>query len=116
MEKFFVKHYILVVPFILQITLVVHLFTNLNSNELKYQRNLFMVSTFNQTIDAALPTMIIFTSVTFFTLFTSLPLLPSYIVIVMNFYMIVSNSMGTYFTNEVIALISANVSMKRMKV
>ena len=42
-----------------------------------------MISGFNGLIDAILPCMITFTSVTFFITFTNAPLLPSYIVIAM---------------------------------
>jgi ATP-binding cassette subfamily C (CFTR/MRP) protein 4 len=87
----------------------------LRNQELKYQRNLYFVSTFNQIIDQTLNPTIIFTSVTCFIFFTNLPLLPSYIVLAMSYYMVVSHSIGFFFTQEITMCIAANVSLNRMQ-
>lgn len=50
---------------------------------MKYQKRLFMVSTFNGIVDLLLPSAITFTSVTFFIFFANRPLTPSYIVLAM---------------------------------
>jgi ATP-binding cassette subfamily C (CFTR/MRP) protein 4 len=91
------------------------LIEHLRRKELKYQRNIYFVSTFNQIIDQILPSTITFTSGSVFCLFTNLPLLPSYIVLAMSYYLRISSTMGFFFTNEVILLIGARVSLKRMQ-
>jgi ATP-binding cassette subfamily C (CFTR/MRP) protein 4 len=88
---------------------------SLRNQELKYQRNLFLVSTFNQIIDQTLNSAIIFVAVSFFIFFTRLPLLPSYIVIAMSYYMTVSHTIGFFFASEVTMLIAANVSLSRIQ-
>ena len=88
---------------------------HLRNKELKYQRNIYSVSTFNQIIDTILPSSITFTSITFFIYFTNLPLLPTYIVLAMSYYLKVSSSIGYFFTQEVTMLIGANVSVNRIQ-
>nr|APD26522.1 ATP-binding cassette transporter subfamily C member 4 X4 protein [Brachionus koreanus] len=83
--------------------------------EMKYQKRLFIVATFNGIVDLILPSAITFTSVTFFIFFTKRPLTPSYIVLAMSYYMRISNSLGFFFIKAITTLIAAKVSIKRMQ-
>nr|QNH67887.1 ATP-binding cassette transporter subfamily C member 4 X4 [Brachionus rotundiformis] len=87
----------------------------LRGKEMKYQKRLFMVATFNGIVDLILPSAITFTSVTFFIFFANRPLTPSYIVLAMSFYMRISNSLGFFFIKAITTLIAAKVSIKRME-
>ncbi|RMZ95933.1 putative multidrug resistance-associated lethal -like protein, partial [Brachionus plicatilis] len=87
----------------------------LRGKEMKYQKKLFMVATFNGIVDLILPSAITFTSVTFFVFFANRPLTPSYIVLAMSYYMRISNSLGFFFIKAITTLIAAKVSIKRMQ-
>ncbi|CAF0703150.1 unnamed protein product [Brachionus calyciflorus] len=87
----------------------------LRGDEMRYQKMLYMVAVFNSIVDLILPSMITFTSVTFFILFANRPLTPSYIVIAMSFYMRISSSLGFFFIKAVTMLIGARVSINRIQ-
>nr|UOU03343.1 ATP-binding cassette subfamily C4-4-2 [Brachionus rubens] len=87
----------------------------LRADEMKYQKLLYVVSVFNGIVDLILPSLITFTSVTFFIFFTNRPLIPSYIVLAMSFYMRISQSMGFFFIKALTFLIGGKVSLKRME-
>ena len=88
----------------------------LRKKELSYQRNLFFLTAFNETIAQIQPLVTMCLNATVFIYFTNFPLLPSYIFIAMHYYNEINIIMGMLFINEVTLLIIANVSLKRIRV
>jgi ATP-binding cassette, subfamily C (CFTR/MRP), member 4 len=87
----------------------------LRKKEIKFQSYLHVIRTVASVIFSVLPGLITYTSISFLYLFTDLPLLPSYIVLAMSFYMTLSINMGVLFVRGLQTLICANVSAKRVK-
>jgi hypothetical protein len=87
-----------------------------SSKELKLQSITFLISGIYSICDTDLVPMITYTSIAVFVSVTSKALRPSYIVLVMSYYMIITFGVGFYFIRALSFLIGAFVSVNRIQV
>lgn len=88
----------------------------MNSKEIKYQRLMYCISSFNAVMVIVSPTLMMLVSITFFVHFARIPLSPSFIVLAMSFYLKLNGSLGFFFIKQIQFLITANVSLNRIQV
>lgn len=84
------------------------------SRELKYQTILNLLQSASATIDTIMATLMTFVNIAFFVGFTNVPLIPSYIVFSIGFYMRLCNSIGANFTRAITSLVNFRVSANRI--
>nr|QUF59454.1 ATP-binding cassette transporter Abcc4-1 [Brachionus angularis] len=88
--------------------------TELRNRELKYQTVLNLLQAASATIDTIMSSLMSFVNVTVFIYFSNLPLLPSYIVFSIGFYMRLCNSFGISFSRTVMSIVNFKVSANRI--
>ena len=74
-----------------------------------------MLQSFTVSIDAAMTTIMTLVNIAFFIRFANLPLLPSFIVYAIGFYMRLCNSVGFNFSRAFITVVNMKVSVDRLK-
>jgi hypothetical protein len=73
-----------------------------------------MLASFSATIDTVMATLMTFVNVAFFLGYLSSPLLPSYMVFSIGFYMRLCASMGMNFTRAITMSVNYFISAKRI--
>ncbi len=73
-----------------------------------------MLSAVNATIDTSMATLMTFVSVISFIYLTNQPIIPTYTVFSIGFYMRLCNTMGFNFTRALTSVVNARVSIKRI--
>ncbi|RNA19404.1 multidrug resistance-associated 4, partial [Brachionus plicatilis] len=88
--------------------------TDLRNQELRYQTLLNLVQSLTATIDTIMATLMSFLNISFFIAFAGIPLVPSFIVFSIGFYMRLCNSVGFNFSRAVVSVVNFRVSAKRV--
>nr|UOU03341.1 ATP-binding cassette subfamily C4-1-2 [Brachionus rubens] len=88
--------------------------TDLRNKELRFHTFLNLLQASTATIDTIMATLMSFMNISFFISFAEIPLLPSFIVFSIGFYMRLCNSIGFNFSRSVVSVINFNVSAKRI--
>nr|QNH67884.1 ATP-binding cassette transporter subfamily C member 4 X1 [Brachionus rotundiformis] len=88
--------------------------TDLRNQELRYQTFLNLVQSLTATIDTIMATLMSFLNISFFIAFAGIPLVPSFIVFSIGFYMRLCNSVGFNFSRAVVSVVNFRVSAKRV--
>ncbi|CAF0837577.1 unnamed protein product [Brachionus calyciflorus] len=88
---------------------------DLRNEELRFQRFLNLLQASSATIDTIMATLMSFMNISFFIVFAGIPLLPSFIVFSIGFYMRLCNSVGFNFSRAVVSLVNYKVSADRIE-
>nr|APD26517.1 ATP-binding cassette transporter subfamily C member 4 X1 protein [Brachionus koreanus] len=88
--------------------------TDLRNEELRYQTFLNLVQSLTATIDTIMATLMSFLNISFFIAFAGIPLVPSFIVFSIGFYMRLCNSVGFNFSRAIVSVVNFRVSAKRV--
>ena len=79
-----------------------------------FQRILNILQAINATVDTSMATIMTLVSVVIFITFTRQPIVPTFTVFSIGFYMRLCNTMGFNFTRALTGLVNARVSIKRL--